>query len=235
MPASYMPRTQAAQVAWAANMASQISGSPDYGVPEPLVTDFGTATGTLQAAYTVATEPSTRTKGTVSALHTALKAMRRIAGFVVKAVEANPNLTDQQRDDLGLRPRATPRKSIPEPKQSPFIKVKRVDGRTVHGELRQETSRRGKPADVAGATIFTHVGPTPPTANDWTFAQSITKTSFELTFGPSETGDTVWISAFWQNAKDESGPTSPPTRVELPAGGALPQEADERSPMRIAA
>ncbi len=177
----------------------------------------------------------TRTSVSIKDRNQKLAEMKRLAGFVVKAAEANPDLTDGQRESLGLRPIESARKVIPAPKDAPFVKVLQTDGRTVYGELRQATSRRGKPADVAGATIFTHVGPTAPMANEWTFAISTTKTSFELPFGPSATGDTVWISAFWQNAKDESGPSSHPTSVNLPAGGALPREKEQSTPMRIAA
>jgi hypothetical protein len=106
-------------------------------------------------------------------------------------LDANPNLTDGQRDALRLLPVEKACKSIS--------------------------------------------APTALMAGEWTFATSTTKTSFELPFGPSATGDTVWISAFGQNAKDESGPASMPTSVNLPAGGALPREAEQPTPMRIAA
>jgi len=123
---------------------------------------------------------------------------------------------------------------IPAPSQKPFIKTVGTDGRNGTFELRQNSTRRGKPKNVAGAMVFTYTGPNAPQdINAWKFATATTKTTIELPFPPSATGDTVWVTAFWQNAKDESGPAANPVSVNLPAGGMLPKETVEA--MKIAA
>jgi hypothetical protein len=72
---------------------------------------------------------------------------------------------------------------------------------------------------------------------EWSYAATISKTTTEITFDPSDTGDTAWVAAFWTNAKGQSGPSSVPVRINLPAGGAQPAESEaEGTPtMRIAA
>ena len=65
-------------------------------------------------------------------------------------------------------------------------------------------------------------GPTAPVENDeWKFAANTTRTTISIPFGPSATGDTVWITAFWSNSRDESGPAAAPVSVNLPAGGSV--------------
>ena len=101
-------------------------------------------------------------------------------------------------------------------------------------ELSQTKTKRGKPAKVAGAMIFTHTGATAPQSIDtWRFATATTRTTIEIPFGPSATGDTVWVTAFWNNSRDESGPAGTPVSINLPAGGVLPKEVGET--IRLAA
>src|SRR5690606_34710879 len=111
---------------------------------------------------------------------------------------------DAQRVSLGLTVRRAPSKQPP-PSSSPYIRVRGIKNRNITVELMQDGESRGKPDGVAGAVVFTHIGPTAPaTRDDWTYAAGVTRTIVDLPFGPSDTGDTVWISAFWRNAKDES-------------------------------
>ncbi|MEM7806680.1 MAG: hypothetical protein AAF561_01045 [Planctomycetota bacterium] len=228
-------RTISARIAAAANMALLVR-NPVYGLSESLMTDVQNANDALQAAATLAAQPTTRTKSNIADRNQKLDDFSKISGRVVSILRGNADLTDKQLEDIGVRPLATKRKSIPAPSEAPVFTNLRVDGRTIYGELRREARGRGKPADVTGAILFTATGPIAPMGMDgWTFAQSTTKTKFTLTMPPSETETVVWISAFWQNAKDESGPASEPVSVKLASGGALPTENEERSPMRIAA
>jgi hypothetical protein len=137
--------------------------------------------------------------------------------------------------DAGITVRKTHPSSTPAPSQKPFIKVVKTDGRTVTIELRQNASKRGKPVDVAGATIFTATGAAAPVSGeDWKFLANTGKTVVEIPFAPSATGDTVHVTAFWNNAKDESGPAANVVSINLPAGGVLPSEAGETPALKAA-
>jgi hypothetical protein len=50
MPRSYLPRSQAAQVAWAAIVATRIAEDAELGVPATLVSSFTDANSALQTA-----------------------------------------------------------------------------------------------------------------------------------------------------------------------------------------
>lgn len=126
----------------------------------------------------------------------------------------------------GLTVRDTPRSTVPAPKVAPIVKIKGTSGRTVTISLLQSASRRSKPRGVTGATVFTHTGPVAPDdRGQWEFFASTSRTTLEIPFGASGTGDTVWITAFWHNAKDQSGPAATPVSVDLPRSAAAPVNA----------
>lgn len=87
----------------------------------------------------------------------------------------------------------------------------------LHGD---EPSRRGRPVDVAGASIFSFVGDTP---NDdpkaWRFETSTTKMSATIDFASNVVpGTKVWVAAFWFNSKSEAGPLSRPASALIGYG-----------------
>jgi len=235
MAKGYMPPKQAEQVAWSQNFSTIISSSPaTFGLTQPQADAFAGINTTLQQAYLRGTTEGTRTKISVAEKNTALKNMKVAARDLVSIIQGQA-ISAAQKIQLGITVRKDKPTPKPVPSQKPFVKVKKVDGRTVTIELRQDKSKRGKPANVAGATVFTASGDSAPeSATDWKFVSNTTRTTLEIPFPPSATGDTVWITAFWNNAKDESGPAAKPVSVNLPAGGVLPSEANE-APVRRAA
>ena len=226
MPGSYMPSRQADAVLWSKNFALLVGGDPAaLGVTEAQAKAYEAVNEALQIAYPLGTNPKTRTEGTVAAKLDALEAMKVRANELVTIIQVNPEVTDQQKRDLGLTIRKTSQTPVGVPKARPILKVDRTEGRTVFTRLQSGEARRGKPAGVAGATVFTFVGPAAPDAmGDWQFAGQTTRPTFEIPFAPSAVGDTVWVTAFWTNTKGQAGPSSRPISVNLPAGGVLPKE-----------
>lgn len=238
---SYMPSKQADQVAWAQNFLTVVQGSlAAYGVSATLMTQFEALTNTLQEAWTAASNVSTRTRGNVAAKDDALRNMKAAARNLVSIIQGTPSVTDQMRLAAGVTVRSTGRTPTPVPAMYPWVGATGTgpDGRTLVVELRQDKSKRGRPAKVAGATIYTATGPVAPTTADgWRVAANATKTTVAIPFPPSATGDTVWVTASWTNSLQQSGPAARPVSVNLPAGGELPQraEAQPTTKMRAAA
>ena len=231
---SYMPATQADQYAWAVRLNNVLdTKAAAYGVPAATAALFSVVVGHLVAAYAAAGDPSTRTRGSVAAKNNAFAAMKAAAKGIVSIIQGTAGVTDQMKIDAGLTVRKTKPTPKPVPAAAPAITVTAVNGRTVTIQLRHGLSKRAKPANVASATILTSTGAAKPlSAGDFQFNQNTTLTTADVTFGPSETGDTVWITAFWSNNRGESGPAATPVSVSLPAGGAI---ATQQMPvMRIA-
>ncbi len=226
---SYMPSRQAEQVAWSANFFEVLSaGPPIYGPTEAQTTAFGLVNTALQTAWTQGTMPSTKTKLTVAGKDIALANMKIMARDLVSIIQGTDTVTDVQKLALGLTVRDKTPTRIPAPTTKPFIKVLGIADRTVTIQLQQAEEDHGRPAGVTGATIFTYTGTAAPTSQEaWKFAANVTRTRVELPFPPSATTDTVWITAFWKNAKNESGPSAVAASVMLYPGGFLPTEMTE--------
>ena len=193
---------------------------------------FQAVDATLQAAWAVSSEDQTRTKGSVAATSNALAEMRAQARNLVSIIQGTPGVTDEMKIDAGLTVRKTTPTPRPSPTVAPYVEIVGTVGRTVTLRLGQSKARRGKPASAASATIFTHVGEAKPSEpGQWQYAKVTTLTSVELPFAPSETGGTVWITAFWTGTRGESGPNAQPISVELPAAGVAPNTATAARPV----
>lgn len=233
MATSYIPPTDVGVRDWGANFSLLVEAqATQLGVPETTAEDLRAKFTAYNAALTKAIDPATRGKAVIFTKNATKKAFVAYARSVAQQIVANMDVSDLKKLELGLTVRSTTRTPIPPPTERPFIKVAKVDGRTVTLRLQQDSERRAKPAKVAGATIFVGYGPdAPQTMADWEYYTATGRTTVEIDFPPSATGDTVWITAFWQNAKDESGPAAFPVSISLPAGGVLPQAQE----MKLAA
>jgi hypothetical protein len=125
---------------------------------------------------------------------------------------------------LGLLPRAS-RTPVPAPGNPPGIDIVSSVGNTVKIRLHDSTSstRRGKPAGVSGASVFSFVGAVAPTDQaGWNFEGNTSKTVVDVAF-PSTTasGAKVWFTAFWFNARKQSGPAAAAVGTNIPGGAAM--------------
>jgi hypothetical protein len=218
------PNTDAGLLAWSLNLSTLITSTPTaYG----LVTADATAYAALHASFASALaecDPGVRNKAAVAAKNAAREALKNAARLLAKRIDGTATVTDAQKIELGLTVRSQP-SPIPAPSHAPALDVVSVSGRTVKIRLHDATdaSRRGKPAGVAGATVFSFVGedaPTDPSA--WKFEGNTTLTSFDIVFPNSVApGTKVWTCAFWRNERDASGPACEPVSTNIQFGNSV--------------
>ena len=159
MAGSYMPDKQDQAVAWSQNFATKIeSDFATYGLTAVQSSAFQTVNNELQAAFLATQNPDLKSKVAVRRKNTALAAMKAMARNLVSIVQGTSTVSAAQKDSLGVTVRSTTRQAAQQPTQAPFLKVLDVSGRTIIVELQQGSSRRGRPAKVAAATVFTHQG-----------------------------------------------------------------------------
>jgi hypothetical protein len=212
-------------VAGSANFAGLLAtGFATYGLTTGQATAFGTLNTALQSSYTASINPDTRTPVTVGAKKIAIQNMRASAVLLAKIVYATATVNDSQLTALGLLPRSsyTP---IPAPGNPPGIDIVSSVGNTVKIRLHDSTSstRRGKPAGVSGASVFSFVGVLAPTEQSgWNFEGNTSRTVVDITF-PSTTaaGAKVWFTAFWFNQRKQSGPAAASVGTNIPGGAAM--------------
>lgn len=229
MPRDFLPSKDADLLAWSSNFSTRITATPTaFGLVAAQATAYAALHSSFASALTVATDPGTRTRGTVAAKNDARAPLRAEARELSRIIQAFPATTTQQRIDLGLNPRDNPASPIPAPQTSPVLEILSVQGRLFKLRLREVNSeRRGRPIGVEGATIMSYVGAQPPADKTlWRFEGSITRTNkFDLEFPASvAAGAQVWLCAFWYSPRAESGPACAPVGAYV-AGGVVQGEA----------
>jgi hypothetical protein len=133
-----------------------------------------------------------------------------------EAVAFPTNFSNHNEDE------ATTESVMRSPILPPRVRIVAQAGRCVTLELSDVESvlPGAKPDGVAGATVLSCAGgDAPPSDLDaWTFACSTSRTTFNVQLGATTApGAAVWLTAFWFNPREESGPASEPvaTRVQL--------------------
>lgn len=221
MATSFLPDTDAGLLAWSLNFSTLITANPTtYG----LVIGDATSYDGLHTAYADALgecDPGVRNKSAVAAKNAARTALKDSARLLAKRIDGTATVTDAQKIELGLNVRALP-SPIPAPANPPALDIVSVSGRTVRIRLHDslDASRRGKPAGVAGATVFSYVGPTAPTdPSDYKFEGNTTRTQVDIVFPDTVApGAVVWLTAFWRNERDQSGPACAPVSTNVQFG-----------------
>ena len=227
MPSGFLPSADAALLAWSNNFSTLISaGAVSYGLTVGQATTYAVLNAAYSAAIT-AVDPGVRSRASVQTKNTSRLALKNNARLLARLVEATPGVTNTQKTLLQLTVRSGPT-PIPVPATQPSLIVKSVIGRTVTVMLRgPDVTRRGKPAGIASAFIYSFIGVAPPaTFAAYTFEGSSTRTTFILQFPPTVVGGAqVWLTACWANPRDQTGPACTPVTAYLQGGGAVSMAA----------
>ncbi len=178
-----------------------------------------------------AKQPPTRGNATVLAKDNAKRDLMAYTRLLARTIGNNMNITDAQRQALGLTIRKTHPTPIPPPSVRPGVDLVGVSMRTVtiHIHDSASNSKRGKPAGVIGAKVYTFIGaeyPSDPTL--WNYDGDTTQAKHEITFANSvPSGAQVWICAAWYGRRNgETGPISVPISTNIQGGGASAQQQE---------
>lgn len=162
-------------------------------------------------------EPGVRNKSSVAVKNACRAALKDNARLLASIINGQASVTDAMKLDLGLTVRATPT-PIPPPSIAPKIDIVSMIANALTVRLHDGTgSRRGRPPLVQGCSIFSFVGNTPPnTVDAWKFEGSSSEMVAKIVFDPTLTpGTKVWVTAFFCNAKLQSGPAAEPVSTQI--------------------
>lgn len=215
------PKTDTGLLQWSQNFLNLITATPTaFGLTAADATAYGTVHTAYSTALT-ACDKAVRNRPAVVTKNAARTSLKNSATLLANKVYSTATVTDAQKTQLGIPPRATP-SPIPAPTTSPVIEIVSLSAWTVRIRLRDgQGSRRGKPAGTQGASVFSFVGPTASgDITAWTFQGSTGRVNaIDVTFPTSlAAGTKVWLTAFWFNGRKQSGPASVPISVNLPGG-----------------
>lgn len=196
--------------AFAGNADAKLTAQPTvYGttaaealILHNLVLDFDTRLAT-------ATNPDTRTRGTISGKNASKKALIAKLRQIFRVVNAHAGVSDQQRIDLGLNPRDVEPTPIGVPTTRPVVLVDSAGFLRLADETQFE--RKGKPVGVMGAFVYTKLalpGEPAPDLDGTKFAALATRTNHQLTLPMDAQGKRLYVFAQWVNERGQPGPTS---------------------------
>lgn len=226
----FVPSNDQVFEAFVVHLSNQVTADPtSLGLTAAIATALADKVSTFSGLLEAATNPTTRSGSTILAKDVSrYDDLEPYVRQVARMIQGNIGVTDQQRYDLGLPIRDTTPSPQPVPGFKPLVNVISVSGRSARIRLKdsQDTTRRGRPDDVIGATIMTYVGDDTPTpSSDWKLYTNTGRTVVDVTFPETvPAGALVWVSACWFNNRKESGPMSDPLSTNLP-GGAQAQAA----------
>jgi hypothetical protein len=221
---SYLPPKLSQKASWFQNFANLITVNfAAYGLTSGQATTFGTLNSTFQNAYLAATAPSTRTKATVATQNSALSAVTTSARSLANIIQANPTVTNTQRQQLNLTVRNTSPTPIGAPTTKPIVTLLNTTSQRVNFRFADELTpaSNAKPFGAIGLRVYTKLGAVAPASiAECDFAGTFTKNSSGpgsaqcfVQFDGSAAGQKAWFLAVWQNRRGEIGPESTSTSM----------------------
>lgn len=224
-----IPTKDSLLVAWGSNFDVKVTASPvTYNLDAAQAAAFTAAYTPFVAAYdavAAAREAGTRSRVLTATKDTAKAALLRLGRELYGLVQDSNSVSAADKEDVGVVVRDTTPSPIPPPALAPGIQILATTGNTVQLRLFDtgDSGRRGKPAGVDGAGVFSFVGAAAPTEESaWNFEGNTGRTRVDVTF-PAGTaaGARVWFTAFWFNQRKERGPAANPVGTNIPGGAAM--------------
>ncbi|MDR3245632.1 MAG: hypothetical protein LBT50_04295 [Prevotellaceae bacterium] len=162
------------------------------------------------AAWNDYVVPATRTPLITFTKNNARKEYEKPLRLLVKNLEANPRVSDDDRRSMGVTIPAASKKVIPLPGSYPLPTVDSSIIRQVKINFRDSaSSSRAKPYGVHGVEVKWSILDAPPVnVKDLTTSSFDTRTPLTLEFEEEQRGQTVWFCLRWENTKGEKGPWS---------------------------
>jgi hypothetical protein len=162
--------------------------------------------------------PSTRTSLITFTKNNARKEYEKPLRLLVKNLESNPRVSDEDRRGMGLIIPSSTKKVIPAATTYPLSTADSSTIRLLKIFFRDsESSSKAKPYGVHGAEIRWNILETPPvTVKDLTISNFDTRSPFTLEFEDDQRGKTVWFCLRWENTKGEKGPWSEISSAIIP-------------------
>lgn len=212
--ASYIPTRDVDLAPWLTNFSTLITAAPaTYGLQPSDATAISTVVDAYEAAYTISSNPSTRTPATIAAKDSAKGAALPIVRLYAQTIKLNQGVSNENKIALGIHINDAGPSPVPVPTSLPLLTI--TGARHLFQEIKIQATEtptsKAKPAGVLGALIFTTVGTTVATDPDVSpFKALNTKTPTQLEFTSDQVGKIATTWARWYNRKGQLGPWSLP-------------------------
>lgn len=211
MATPYIPTTDSGVSSWLLNFSTLVSANfAAYGLTSGNATTIAAQNTAYQAAYTLATDPSTRTPSTVAAKDAAKAGALAVVRPFAMQINANAGVTDEQRAELGLTIRKVIPTPIPAPTAVPGIALINLTPLTANlrtFNVATPTSK-AKPYGAAMVEVFAAIGTTAAVdPSQASFVNAFSKTPLALAFGSDDVGKIASVWARYATKGSYAGPS----------------------------
>src|SRR5438876_1532576 len=187
-----------------ANLAALGLTAGDMTPVQTAATDFDTAMAANDAMQAQA-------QGTRATKDGNRGAAEDLTRTLVARIQAEPNVTDAQRNSLGITVRSTTRTAVGAPTSKPVATVdtsQRLQHTIAFVDELTPTSR-AKPDGAQGCEIWVKVdGPPPADASQLNYLATDTRTPYVAEFDGSQAGKIAYYMLRWVSTRGETGPWS---------------------------
>lgn len=212
MATDYIPRDKAGRAAWLANFAAKLQSNQ---AALGLKNDQVSAITDKQTALTTAAQELADAEATFNAkqaaFNTADEEAVRAARAQVRQIQANPNVTDALRAELGVPIRDTT-PTAPAPLTSRPVLTIDFSQRSQHildyRDSETPTSR-ARPDNATGCEFRRHIGTAPPAGTgQFVYLDTDQSTPYIVQYGDEDAGKIASYIARWVHANGNKGPWS---------------------------
>lgn len=205
----YIPQSDAQFNSWIVNFATLLTADPAaVGETAPTAASMQTDADAWSAAYTLATDPATRTAPTVAAKDNARFTAEQTSRPIAMRIRNNAAVTDQQRVDYGLTVVKTVPTPIPAPSSFPILGLRKATPGVQQLQYQDSDLGTGKakPFGAIGIEIYRSVGVVAATDPlQAVFYNTATKSPFNSAFVADDKGKVCTYFARWVTRSGPSG------------------------------
>jgi hypothetical protein len=211
----FVPESDRNFLGWLSFLLSYVSSDgrlARFGIPEEDFNRLHAEIIDFEEKLRTANNPETRTKAAVQAKNDSRKVVEKDGRmFIKRFIDLNPQVTNADRDGMGLPIYKTGRTPAPIATDPPDAEVdtSHIGRLNILFYEKGHKHRKGKPAGQHGAEIAWIQRDTPPTRWDELLHSNIdTNSPFTLVFENDQRGKTVYFALRWENTRGEKGPWS---------------------------
>lgn len=219
MGATYIPSRDADLDTWLLNFKTLIAATPtNYGLVAADATAITNAFNSWHTAFLLASNPTTRTKGTVSTKNTQKANVLTVVRGYANTLRVNKGVSNELKIGLGLHVADSQPTPVPPPSTYPLLSISGIAQglQDLRASDQDSPTKRAKPVGAAGLLLYRAVSTAPisePTAA--TFLSFVSKAAYTATFTPADNGKVATYFARWTNSKGEVGPWGPPASMPI--------------------
>ncbi|MDR1153725.1 MAG: hypothetical protein LBL04_03360 [Bacteroidales bacterium] len=207
----FLPKNDRNLLQWVINFLTYLmTAMMRFNFPQAVYDRLAALRDEFAQKLDIAENPMTRTKLSIQAKNTAKKALIADVRLSVKEYLAyNHEVTDEDRDGLGIPVHKTTRTPAPVAKDAPEADTDTsVIGRITIGFFEKGSRhKKAKPAGQHCAEIAWILSETPVTRWDGLIHSSVdTNSPFTLVFENDQRGQTVYVALRWEITRGEKGP-----------------------------